>query len=320
MDISAQNKIAPDKKLATSIVVKLRSVCGTSHSIIAHSAWGTFAKLSQANSGCQSIAEFIMMWNNSYTALLAADSQYVDSERVRFLIFVNALEAEWRDVALDESKVPRNNLAVCFEHLKKVAHSRGVQHQLEDKISTGSTSCSRAQSVSAFVTGLDRRFPPMGRSRCMNSRQYNANIPITNALQLRDHRQLPIDVAAKSPYSVSLEDVSQPRSTASISHTSIYDAIIPDGAHRFLFRDVPGVDIVSLPSYVDSAATVSMSSSTELFEDLCPLHPPLFIVGAFGTRGFATHTGRVRPLLEDARAATSCRRTLGLAFMSRVSV
>ncbi|KAH8922603.1 hypothetical protein BT69DRAFT_1334590 [Atractiella rhizophila] len=117
-------------------------------------------------------------------------------------------------------------------------------------------------------------------------------------------KRLPVDVAANvaaasSPSSFSFGNDSNPRSTPPAPPFTDYDAKIPDGAHRFFNRDVPGVDTISISTFVDSAATVPMSGSPDLFQDLRLIHPPVFVGGAFGSGGFATHAGRVCPLLED---------------------
>ncbi|KAH8927722.1 hypothetical protein BT69DRAFT_1316802 [Atractiella rhizophila] len=122
---------------------------------------------------------------------------------------------------------------------------------------------------------------------------------------------LPVNVATNAQAAMSTPPPSafhtlpNSHSTSSNSPFTTYDAVIPDGAFRFLSRDIPGMETVPVSTFLDSAASVHMSGSPELFTDMQPLTPPIFVGGAFGSGGFATHVGRVKPLFEDRSPMTA---------------
>ncbi|KAH8919824.1 hypothetical protein BT69DRAFT_1299903 [Atractiella rhizophila] len=139
------NKIPVDMKIVSEIVAKLRSLYGEAQSILSHSAWADFCDLRQSTDPSLDVAGYISLWNSRYADVLSSRSQYVLSEPVHFIIFVNSLESTWRDIALDPNKVTRDNLNECFERLKDAGRAREVRGVME-------VGCSGLKSVEMWQT------------------------------------------------------------------------------------------------------------------------------------------------------------------------
>ncbi|KAH8915151.1 hypothetical protein BT69DRAFT_1341687 [Atractiella rhizophila] len=94
---------------------------------------------------------------------------------------------------------------------------------------------------------------------------------------------------AMSIYPSAFHTLPNSHSTSSNSPFPTYDAVIPNGAFCFLSHNISGMENVPVSTFLDSAASVHMSGSPELFTDIQPLTAPIFVGGASGSGGFATH-------------------------------
>ncbi|KAH8925819.1 hypothetical protein BT69DRAFT_1331870 [Atractiella rhizophila] len=119
LDLTAANQLSEEEKhVASSIVARMRALYSTTQAVMGHTIIAKLITFYQSGSGCTSLAQFITKWNAIYAELLSADSAYTLSDAVRFLLFVNLLEPEWRKFALNPKNVTRNDLNDLFQKLK----------------------------------------------------------------------------------------------------------------------------------------------------------------------------------------------------------
>ncbi|KAH8926372.1 hypothetical protein BT69DRAFT_1294899 [Atractiella rhizophila] len=119
LDLTAVNQLSEEeKRVASSIVARMQALYSTMQAVMGHTIIAKLITFYQSGSGCTSLAQFITKWNAIYAELLSADSAYTLSDAVRFLLFVNLLEPEWRKFALNPKNVTRNDLNDLFQKLK----------------------------------------------------------------------------------------------------------------------------------------------------------------------------------------------------------
>ncbi|KAH8923309.1 hypothetical protein BT69DRAFT_1297263 [Atractiella rhizophila] len=155
--VMAANQLSEqDCRVASAIVAKMRTLFSTTQAVMGHTIFARLVNFHQGGSGSGSMAQFITDWNAIYTELVSADASYALSNAVKFLIFVNLLEQEWRKFALNPKNVTRNDITDLFEKLK-------AEDMTNTVIENGDTGMNpryqREMSVYAVSTSYSRSVP-----------------------------------------------------------------------------------------------------------------------------------------------------------------